>query len=142
MPLSDRDYMRHTYSLTCHCAYCEGLRARGELVDKDNNDEHPPYCTCVDCCNKRLGIITSKGQNMTEQKETKEPETFSLEVKQESNSTPLVEQQVPQSKSKYHEFRHFMYTHLQNKWVKTIVVACLAAGVIYLLEILYKAVTK
>lgn len=79
---------------------------------------------------------------MSELDKRETPKTFSLEVKQESNSTPLVEQQVTQSKSKYHEFRHFMYTHLQNKWIKTLVVAALAAGVIYLLEIIFKAITK
>jgi hypothetical protein len=60
------------------------------------------------------------------------------EQKVESEELKSIVPLVPESA--YHKFRHFMYNHLQNKWVRTVLLALLGAAIIVALEVIFKIV--
>lgn len=84
---------------------------------------------------------TNKNDSVNPQKftlELKPPVQQTFEQDVEPTPEPLQRSPLIENTSTYHKFRHFMYTHLQNKWVKTVLVAAVFAGVIIALEVIIK----
>lgn len=58
---------------------------------------------------------------------------YTINIKQQDTEEHPVKEETA-----YNKFRHLVYKKMQNKWVKTVVLAAFGAAIIIMLEVLFK----